>query len=61
MSQVQTKPITNWCPEANPNEPGRCGTDKITYDGKRHHCDRPSAHADDEHACKCGLKWKHLM
>src|SRR6267142_6036988 len=61
MSRTQTKPMTNWCPQANPNEEGRCGTDKIADDGKRHHCDRPSAHADDLHACKCGVEWKHLM
>jgi len=32
MSQVQTKPLTNWCPAAKPDEQGRCGTDKITFD-----------------------------
>jgi hypothetical protein len=61
MSQTQTKPMTNWCPQARPDEEGCCGTDKIAEDGKRHHCDRPSGHADDLHACKCGLKWKHFI
>ena len=61
MSQTQTRPITNWCSQARPDEEGRCGTDKIAEDGKRHHCDKPSAHDDDLHACRCGLNWKHFV
>ncbi len=61
MSHVQTKPITNWCPQAKPNEEGQCGTDKLADDGKRHHCDKTPGHADDLHACKCGMQWKHMM
>jgi hypothetical protein len=61
MSHVQTKPITNWCPQAKPNEEGQCGTDKLAEDGKRHHCDKTPGHADDLHSCKCGMQWKHMM
>ena len=61
MSQVQTKPVTNWCPAAKPDEQGRCGTDKITFDGKRHHCDKPAEHSDDRHHCKCGAEWSHML
>src|SRR6266849_3739273 len=61
MSHVQTKPITNWCPQAKPNEQGQCGTDKIAEDGKRHHCDKTPGHAADLHSCKCGMQWKHMM
>jgi len=55
MSHTETKPITNWCPQAKPDAVGCCGTDKISEDGKRHHCDRPSEHTDDLHACTCGI------
>ena len=36
MSHTETKPITNWCPQAKPDKTGCCGTDKISEDGKRH-------------------------
>ena len=61
MSHTETKPITNWCPQAKPDKAGCCGTDKISEDGKRHHCDKPSDHTDDLHSCTCGIQWKHLM
>ncbi len=61
MSHTQTKPITNWCPQAKPNEEGQCGTDKLAEDGRRHHCDKTPGHSDDLHACKCGMQWKHMM
>jgi hypothetical protein len=61
MSQVEAKPRGNWCLAAKPDEQGRCGADKITFDGKRHHCDKPSEHADDVHACGCGQQWRHFM
>ena len=41
MSRVEVKPITNWCAKARPTEQGLCGVDKLTEDGKRHHCDTP--------------------
>ena len=61
MSRVETKPITNWCDRARPTEQGLCGVDKLTEDGKRHHCDKPSGHSDDLHSCPCGAQWKHMM
>jgi len=61
MSRVQAKPITNWCPQARATEQGLCGVDKLTEDGKRHHCDKPSGHEDDLHACPCGVRWKHML
>ena len=47
--------------QAKPDKTGCCGTDKISEDGKRHHCDKPSGHTDDLHACLCGTQWKHMM
>jgi hypothetical protein len=61
MARVQAKPVTNWCPQAKPDEQGHCGTDKLAEDGKRHHCEKPPGHGDDLHACKCGMQWRHMM
>jgi hypothetical protein len=61
MSHTETKPITNRCPQAKPDDAESCGTHKISEDGKRHHCGKPSRHADDLHACGCGMTWKHMM
>jgi hypothetical protein len=61
MSHTQTKPITNWCPQAKPNAEGQCGTDKLAEDGKRHHCDKTPGHSEDLHSCKCGMQWRHMM
>jgi hypothetical protein len=61
MSQTETKPMTNQCTQATPDEAGRCGAHKISEDGKRHHCDKVAEHPDDRHACACGMKWQHMM
>jgi len=61
MARVQAKPLSNWCPQAKPDEQGQCGTDKLAEDGKRHHCEKPPGHTDDLHACHCGMEWRHMM
>ena len=62
MTHVHPKPMPNWCPQMNPDEPWteRCVKEKIAADGKRHRCQKRVGHDDNVHACKCSLEWKQL-
>ena len=42
MTHTHPKPITNWCPQVNPDEPwtGRCVKEKIADDGSCHSAPR---------------------